>query len=210
MGATLFADGTHGSSDFLQSEFPPGIQGVVASNIDVNTDITTRPEPTPAGFQQVDNSPAKSLAFFNNEPFGNPRNTNGLTFVIEANALGGGLLYTDIALSYGAGFLIDPADASITWGISFVGFNETPEQSTALFTTADFETGELESTSFTGSGEQFWLFGTIDGVDFGNNGLMVDNLQVYANTIPEPSTYVAFAGVLVLAFAALRRRRLRK
>ncbi|QYY37380.1 PEP-CTERM sorting domain-containing protein [Ruficoccus sp. ZRK36] len=203
-GATIYMDGTNGSDSFQQAEFPPGAQQIVGDNVAQNTDILSRPT-VGDNYAQMSNSPAKSLLFVDNTYFGNERDANGLSFVIAADALNTGY-YTDITLSYGAALLNSAGSTTITWEISYTGATSGFEQTVALTTTTALSSGgELESTSFTGSGTQFWIKGTLSDVTEGN-AFLVDNLQVYGNAVPEPSTYAAIAGGLALAFVALRRR----
>jgi hypothetical protein len=76
--------------------------------------------------------------------------------------------------------------------------------------TSSFNTGSLTTytdqyldlpTSFYGSAS------TLTGVVTGTEAFGIDNVQVYGQAVPEPSTYAAIAGFLALGVAAYRRRR---
>ena len=57
-------------------------------------------------------------------------------------------------------------------------------------------------------GQELWLsWGSYSALGVPIHGLGIDNLSVSFATVPEPSTYAALLGGLVLGFVALRRRR---
>jgi hypothetical protein len=59
-------------------------------------------------------------------------------------------------------------------------------------------------------GQELWLSWGSYGVHLGTpvHGLGLDNVSVsFASSVPEPASYAAVSGSLILGFAALRRRR---
>lgn len=118
-----------------------------------------------------------------------------------------------LTFSYGVGNASLTAGSFTTVaGLNFtapVGGTTTPDESRDGNDSAS-RTASI-SASVTGitwaNGQSLWLRWT-DANDVGNDdGLAVDNLSFTTTAVPEPSAYAALAGVAILGFAALRRRR---
>jgi hypothetical protein len=200
---TIYLNTTAGSSDFNMGAASSAFRAATSnsSNVPQNTILTQR-----QGSPSIDQSgTSSSLAF---QYFGSPSlgDANGKSFVIAVNALEAGQYYSDIVLTYAAANQTALASTSLIWSISFDGVTYGQyQEDTITATLANGGTGEVMTDSFTGSGNSFWLMGTISDLDAANP-LLIDNLIITGNVVPEPSTYAGIAGGLALAFVALRRR----
>lgn len=66
-----------------------------------------------------------------------------------------------------------------------------------------------DTISLSASDSQFvafrWKYDSV--INGAQSGLFVDDFSINFSTIPEPSTYAVFAGILVLGFVAIKRRK---
>ncbi|MBC2594845.1 PEP-CTERM sorting domain-containing protein [Ruficoccus amylovorans] len=197
---SLYYGGTNGSSNFnMTGGFPPGTAGYEAFNLPQNNILSDR-----VGAPNLNQYTTPSSLLFYNTPFGD---ASGSTFVIEINGLSEGV-YSDIVLSYAAANQTGTGSSTILWEVSYTSFDSgfsSISEDTVTSTIADGGTGQAFSHNVSGSGSSVWIRGTVDNIVLGNP-LMLDNILISGNVVPEPSTYAAIAGGLALAFVALRRR----
>lgn len=90
--------------------------------------------------------------------------------------------------------------SGIQWTVIGDGFSQTIESTSSTFST---ETLNAIFANEANAVTSLILRGTLTGSGTSN----IDNIQINATVVPEPSTYAAMAGVAVLGFVALRRRR---
>ena len=196
--ATLYYDGSNGSYDFgVTGGFPPGAAFYSASSIASNNILSSR-----QGSPNLYTGTVGSSIGFYSAAVGN-------SFVIALDALTGGDAYSDIVLSYAAANQSGVGSAFISWEVSFTdaltGYSDIATDNVTA-TVAGGNSGESFTHSVTGTSSTVWIRGTIDSIAATNNPLLLDNIILSGNVVPEPSTYAAIAGGLALAFVALRRR----
>jgi len=197
----LYWDGTNGSSNLGNDGTQiAGTTVTLTANLNLGSDI-------------------RPLATYDNQPYTDKQVSRGVlldqtasndSITFEINALGGAAgseasVYD--SFDY-AGSALNGGSSTIDWEYSIddgsnwvlIGQDIVSDQGS---TGAVFG-GSLASAG-TGNAGQLLLratFGTITNTE----EIVIDNVSVYG-AVPEPSTYAALAGAVVLGFACLRRRR---
>lgn len=119
------------------------------------------------------------------------------SIIIDINPGFGRSIY-DVVLSYAHAAPFGSGD--ITW--TATSFNQT------LGTSSTTPVAVTSNTILAGEANAASSLQIVGTYNLGaGNALDLDNFQIYGEVVPEPSTYAAIAGGLVLVVVALRRRR---
>ena len=134
--------------------------------------------------------------------------TNGsVTFSIDMSTFGLGSAGEAWSLAFATQNASDPNNSSsISWDYSLNGADFTSTGfTTSVTNNAAAQSIDLSSITALDSQSVVYFRGNFSGIDGGRTA--IDNFQVNATAVPEPSAFAAIAGVLALGFAAVRRRR---
>jgi len=146
------------------------------------------------------------------QQFGN-RNALGLaangsvTFAVNMSGFYAGPAGEAWSLAFATQNASDPNNSSsIAWDYSLNGSDFTSTGfNTAITDNAAAASIDLSSITALDGQSVVYFRGTFSGIDGGVS--YIDNFQVNATAVPEPSAFAAIFGVLALGFAAMRRRR---
>lgn len=130
---------------------------------------------------------------------------NGASVEFSANTQGAE--YSDFVLSYAAGTRTS-GSSTLAWeykiGSSSYTSIESDSISVAVNSGAAFS---LASVISGGTTDIVTFRATASDIDGGLDSAFIDNIQISATAVPEPSTYAAIFGALALAFVAIKRRK---
>jgi hypothetical protein len=196
----VYWDGTHGSSNWGKENNlnSPGDVGGFINTSTVGESITRS---DPFGAPVFDSASVSSDSSISPQLFtdrGLAFNvSNGFSFSISIDASG----YSLSSLAFAA--FTSSSDITISWGLWDGTSVQTISGLSSVITgsTMTAYSLDLSSLNLTGSLD---LVATLSGA----NGVQLnfDNLQVQGSAIPEPSTYAAILGAVVLGFVLVRRR----
>ena len=137
-----------------------------------------------------------------NRQAANPQKPSSLLFSYQVFEAGTGAIYADEHI----GWTFVPS-------LSFTSPNASLNASSTLDGNAPANSLRGISSFIDGftllPGQELWLsWGSYSALGVPIHGLGIDNLSVsFASSVPEPASYAAVSGGLILGFAALRRRR---
>lgn len=199
---TLFYDGTNGST-----AFDLNASGILPSG-DGELGLL-------GGTGSIGASGNLNTLFAQGQQFANPKalglTVNGsITYAIDMTTFPLGSVGEDWSLRFAHMYKPGPGDtstsATIAWdyslnGTDFVSTGET----TVLTSAAVAAVVDLSSIGALDGVTQAYFRGNYTGI--GTGVAYVDNAQVFAVAVPEPSVYAAILGVFGLGLVMLRRRR---
>lgn len=195
---TVFYDGSFGSTAFELSTGSPDL--VVNNNLG-----------TLGGTGGIGASGNINTLFAQGQPNNNAQaiglTTNGaITFAINMTTFGLGSAGEAWSLAFATQNIGDSNNSSsIAWDYSLNGSDFTSTGfSTAITNNATAGSVDLSSINALDGQSVVYFRGTFSDV---TGASYIDNFQVFATAVPEPSSFAALAGVLALGFAAVRRRR---
>lgn len=109
-----------------------------------------------------------------------------------------------------------PMTVNFTSAVNGAAFNLITNNSTTTFTAflGSVQVSTFDAATSTNEPESYWygfentvLDRIVISEPFVNGAMVLDNMQVATNVVPEPSTYaLMFSGLMALGFAAKRRR----
>lgn len=143
--------------------------------------------------------------FSQNTPFVADATTGGFELTVNP-----GTNFTDFNLSFAAG-VATTGDATLTLTYSVNGGSTFNALGVASIddATASLLAGNGDTFSFNGASAEvassIIFKGEWTSID-ASTGVFLDNVQVSGTVVPEPSSFAAIAGALVLGFVATRRR----
>ncbi|NBB79672.1 MAG: PEP-CTERM sorting domain-containing protein [Verrucomicrobia bacterium] len=194
---TLYYDGQFDSTAF----------DLLAKEVEIGGDLGTL-----GGGGAIGSSGQRNTLFAQGQDPTNPNafglTTNGsITFAIDMSTFGSGPAGEGWSLAFAVVNGSDPDDSSsVAWEYSTDGVNFTSTGfTTAITDNAAAQTVDLSGITALDGLSQIYIKGDFSGIDGGVTNL--DNFQVNATAVPEPSAFAAIFGVLALGFAAVRRRR---
>lgn len=196
--ATLYWDGSFGSAN-LVNQNNGGLSGNLTTNQSFITDFTN-----PLNYTLPNDGAAQKLKFSSN--FIGLVPANSLLFVIEVNT--GSATVTPESILFGAGDQ-DTAANTFQWRAS-TNFADLTSASSNVGSAQLIDTldeGGVIDISGLGSVNGTFYIGAFVSSFVTNSSLQFDNISITGTAVPEPSTYAAIAGVVILGVVAIRRRR---
>ena len=176
--AAIYLDGANGSSLWTTTEYAAGSGSALNAA---------------SGFSTETANPA-ALSLKNNS-------ANGQSISIKLSLLG----YANLNLSYALIGTSSGFDEG-QWYWSADG-NEFESWGPTIVPTTSFATITLSTLTEANNVNSVYLRYTVTGATHSSGNNRLDNIQLTATAIPEPSTYAAIFGGIVLISAVIRRRR---
>ena len=129
---------------------------------------------------------------------------NGTSFTFEVDT--GGANYENFIFSFAGSGLNGTDTGSIAFSFSTDGTSFTSISTESLSGAASAGGSAYTLATQEVSASNVFYRGTFSGLD-ANEALVLDNVQIGATAVPEPSTFAAIFGFAALAFVVARRRK---
>lgn len=193
---TLYMDGTNGSTAMVNEFFGTALT-TNFEDVNKNLSLSASDDRGPLASMNSNNTSVQLTSL-----------ANGSSIVFAVNALSSGA-YDLTSLTYAASITNGGSvTAVIGWEYTFNTSGSWIDLGSQQVTASQSAGGvaqSLDLSSMANGNGPVYIRATVSGLT-ASTALNLDNVQIYGDVVPEPSTYAGIAGGLALAFVALRRR----